>query len=389
MKPVTTVWAAVAIAATFAASTACNRTEPEREAVATADRAATQPRSDYSITTSVQAKYFGNPDVRSQAIDVSTNSGVVTLRGTVHTDAARQQAVSLAHSVEGVKQVDDQLTVAPATAQAQDPAGQPTAGEKPTGTAGEAARTVDAGWITTKIHSQYFLNPTVKTWNVDVTTNSNGVVSLSGQVGSQEAKTEAVRIAREVEGVSRVEDHLRIEGQAAGDTAESDPDFGPNQPDPWITAKIQSKYFLDDEVKGHEINVDTNNGVVTLNGTVANEARRRQAVSLARATDGVKSVTDNLQVRSDTTANPAAGAARPVRTLEQAASDGWITTKIQSQYFLDGDVKGHKIDVDTRNGVVTLNGQVATDALKKQAEQIARETDGVKKVDNRLKVGAA
>jgi osmotically-inducible protein OsmY len=67
--------------------------------------------------------------------------------------------------------------------------------------------------------------------------------------------------------------------------------------------------------------------------------------------------------------------------------DAWITTKIQSKYFLDADVKGHQINVDTNNGVVTLKGTVANEQHKAAAEQIARDTEGVTRVVNQLTVG--
>ena len=64
-----------------------------------------------------------------------------------------------------------------------------------------------------------------------------------------------------------------------------------------ITAKIKSKMTLDDMVKARNINVDTNGSVVTLTGSVGSDAERKRAVQLARETEGVTSVVDNLQVR--------------------------------------------------------------------------------------------
>jgi osmotically-inducible protein OsmY len=71
------------------------------------------------------------------------------------------------------------------------------------------------------------------------------------------------------------------------------------------------------------------------------------------------------------------------------APAGWITTKIQAKYFLDADVKVHRIDVDIRNGVVTLKGRVDNAQQKQEAEQIARETEGVLRVENQLNVASA
>jgi hypothetical protein len=63
-----------------------------------------------------------------------------------------------------------------------------------------------------------------------------------------------------------------------------------------ITAKIKSKMALDDTIKSRDIRVATSDGVVTLSGKVGSTAERDRAVQLAKETDGVKSVTDELQV---------------------------------------------------------------------------------------------
>jgi osmotically-inducible protein OsmY len=64
-----------------------------------------------------------------------------------------------------------------------------------------------------------------------------------------------------------------------------------------LTAKIKSKMALDDTVKALNIDVDTTRGVVTLSGVVASDAERKRAVQLARETEGVTTVRDQLQVR--------------------------------------------------------------------------------------------
>jgi hyperosmotically inducible protein len=62
--------------------------------------------------------------------------------------------------------------------------------------------------------------------------------------------------------------------------------------------------------------------------------------------------------------------------------------KIQSKYASDEVIKGRNIDIDTTNGVVTLKGQVDTARQRDVAEQLARETAGVKRVLNQLKIGS-
>lgn len=64
-----------------------------------------------------------------------------------------------------------------------------------------------------------------------------------------------------------------------------------------VTAKIKAKMALDDTVKALDINVDTVGTTVTLTGVVGSEAQRQKALQLARETEGVKQVIDQLQVR--------------------------------------------------------------------------------------------
>ena len=63
------------------------------------------------------------------------------------------------------------------------------------------------------------------------------------------------------------------------------------------TAKIKAKMALDDTVKALDIDVDTAGTTVTLSGVVSSDAQKRRAVQLARETDGVKQVVDNIRVR--------------------------------------------------------------------------------------------
>jgi hyperosmotically inducible protein len=64
-----------------------------------------------------------------------------------------------------------------------------------------------------------------------------------------------------------------------------------------ITAKIKAKMTLDDSIKALDIDVDTVGTTVTLSGVVGSDAQRQRALALARETDGVKQVVDQLRVR--------------------------------------------------------------------------------------------
>jgi osmotically-inducible protein OsmY len=73
-------------------------------------------------------------------------------------------------------------------------------------------------------------------------------------------------------------------------------------------------------------------------------------------------------------------------TVGQSLEDAWIHTKIVAKLITDADTPERKINVDVVDGAVTLRGTVDTAQAKSEAERISKETDGVKKVTNQLKV---
>ncbi len=81
------------------------------------------------------------------------------------------------------------------------------------------------------------------------------------------------------------------------------------------------------------------------------------------------------------------GACSSTRTVGSQVDDAGITARVKTKLAADGDINPFNIDVDTNEGVVTLQGRVAKDEARTKAEQLARDTDGVKRVINLVKVG--
>lgn len=71
---------------------------------------------------------------------------------------------------------------------------------------------------------------------------------------------------------------------------------------------------------------------------------------------------------------------------QRAMSDASLTTKIKAKMTLDDTIEAFDIDVDSNGSTVTLSGTVETEAQRKRALQLARETDGVTSVIDRLRV---
>jgi len=188
---------------------------------------------------------------------------------------------------------------------------------------------------------------------------------------------------------------------------------GCGRTDAGITTNVKTKMAADDTVKAYQIDVDTQNGVVTLKGDVDTVAAKTMAVRIARETEGVRDVIDQIQI---TETAPTGGLLEPDDRAEQegrdtagrleegardlgtrtgdaanragaAVSDAAITSAVKAKFLADTTVRGLKIDVDTKAGVVVLNGTVSSRAEADRAVMLARETEGVDHVVDNLKVG--
>jgi hyperosmotically inducible periplasmic protein len=172
--------------------------------------------------------------------------------------------------------------------------------------------------------------------------------------------------------------------------------------DGWLTTKVQAQYFADQDIKARYINVSSRDGVVTLSGYVESPAARAEAVQIARNTDGVRSVDDQLLIgvspkdeafatARDTDSGAvatggSAGADAAAAERRDTLDDDRITSMVQARFFLDPVVKARAIDVVTDNGVVTLRGNVANESERAQALLLARQTNGVGRVEDMLTV---
>ena len=72
--------------------------------------------------------------------------------------------------------------------------------------------------------------------------------------------------------------------------------------------------------------------------------------------------------------------------ISETVSDAALTAKIKSKMALDDHVNARAIDVDTSNGVTTLSGVVASKDERKHAVQLARDTEGINRVVDKLRI---
>jgi osmotically-inducible protein OsmY len=162
---------------------------------------------------------------------------------------------------------------------------------------------------------------------------------------------------------------------------------------------VKAKLSTDADV-ARAISVDANadKNEVKLTGTVPSETLRTKAVDLAKSAKQGLIITDKIDVkplevsRSEYTEQMARAdrekATSAGDTLGKSIDDTWIHTKITTKLIGNSETPARKINVDVVDGVVTLRGAVPTTEAKKEAERVAKTTDGVKRVRNLLKVAA-
>ncbi len=143
--------------------------------------------------------------------------------------------------------------------------------------------------------------------------------------------------------------------------------------DEGISSVVQESLKANDKVNARQLDVETREGVVYLTGVVDSEEARREAGRVAWHVEGVRGVEDNLTVGE--------------RTVGDWVDDVMISSKVKSKLIANSSIKAWDIDVSSSQGVVTLIGRVSSQAIKTEAERIARATKGVTDVNNELLVG--
>jgi hyperosmotically inducible protein len=235
-------------------------------------------------------------------------------------------------------------------------------------------------YITTKVKIELLTADGVEPMRINVDT-LDGVVTLHGQAESAAAKAKAADEARTVKGVKDVRNMLAVVPSAAKDRVAASDDTIKKQ----VEKVIENDAALaDSSIKVASVNA----GTVLLSGKADTLSSHQRALIDARSVPGVRKVASEIQSpdrlgdQEIWTDEPAASA-----SAKSSSSDAWVTTKVKVGLLADpGGLSPMKINVDTRDGIVTLFGIVNSDADKRAAEQQARKVSGVKSVQNELQV---
>ena len=160
-----------------------------------------QKMEDAKITGSVKTALGLNRNLHPYAIDVSSEQGVVTLRGRVDGEGLRSRAEAVAAGVPDVVRVVNQIEATPGAAPA--PATERTLGES-----------LDQHTLQMQVKLAFSLDRELKGTDIKVDVNRHEV-TLSGEVATRAQRDRALEIARDTSSVDRVVDRIQMRG--AGD----------------------------------------------------------------------------------------------------------------------------------------------------------------------------
>lgn len=149
-----------------------------------------------------------------------------------------------------------------------------------------------------------------------------------------------------------------------------------------LESKIWTTYELSPYLRAHEIKAAVDNGKATLTGKVGDEVNKELAEQIALGVDGVKSVDNQIEVRTDYVAQKSTAG----RSYGDKVDDMTITTVIKSKLLWSQSTEGFSTSVETKAGKVVLSGNVGTQEAKEHAGRLAKDTNGVVSVNNKLVV---
>ena len=248
-----------------------------------------------------------NRDLRGSEIDVAVDGSKATLTGTVTDDVHKQLAEELAMNVEGIDEVDNRIEVDAEFAAEADPEGERSFGDR-----------VDDAALTASVKGKLLWSRHAEAMNTDVD-SERGVVTLSGFATTEEAKQAAEKLASSTDGVRSVVNEIEVDPDfhenagatslaqagASGTVSAGDPMLEHNAQatdpddedsltseasDAWITSKVKATLMASRSVNSFDINVDVEDGVVTLSGELDDEADKELAIELAQNVRGVRNV---------------------------------------------------------------------------------------------------
>ena len=230
------------------------------------------------------------------------------------------------------------------------------------------ASETDAG-IEPAFRNTYVYKTYLKDDAID-TEAKDGVVTLTGTVGSEFHKSLAQEAVASLPGVIRVDNQLATKAEVAADNA-----------DTWIGRKVKFALLLHPSVSASKTTIEVKDGVVTLTGEASSMAQKDLTTEYAIDIEGVKEVKNGMTV--------AATPEMPAQTTGEKMDDASVTAQAKTALLTHRSTSSIKIKVSTMDGVVTLTGIAKNAAEKSLVTKLVSDIQGVTSVNNEMTIDVA
>lgn len=369
--------------------------------------------TDSGITAAVEGALKQEKGVSPNDVDVATSQGIVTLSGSVNDLLAKSRAVKIAESIRGVLGVIDLTTVTPVSrpdeairkdvlaALMQDPATESyqvaVSVQNAAATLTGSVHSYEEAQLATRVargvtglkevHNNITINFLAKSTDAEIADDvkarlqwdlwidgdqvnaavKDGQVTLSGEVGSAISKSRAFDDAW-VNGVTSVDNsNLKVD-PAVPHEARQALEFAAKSDDA-VKRAVLAALRLDPRVTAFSPDVNVEDGVVILGGTVGNLKAKNAAAQDARDIVSVWRVDNLLKVRQ-----------------KEWPSDSEMQKQLKAALAWDPLLDSSTIDVAVIHRAAYLSGGIESSFQKAEAQDVASRIKGVVEVRNHLKV---
>jgi hyperosmotically inducible protein len=144
-----------------------------------------------------------------------------------------------------------------------------------------------------------------------------------------------------------------------------------SETDDRIQSSAKDSYVFRTYLKDDSIKTVSNDGMVTLTGTVSEVSHKSLAQDTVGSLPGVKSVDNQLTISGE----------QPPEN-----SDGWLSMKVKGALLFNRNVSAVNTEVYVTDGIVTLKGQADSQAQKDLTGEYAKDIDGIKGIDNQMTI---
>jgi osmotically-inducible protein OsmY len=157
--------------------------------------------------------------------------------------------------------------------------------------------------------------------------------------------------------------------------------------DAWLHGKLESALLFNEHLNSFDIDTDVKNGTAYLRGAVESDIDSDLAGEIAKSITGITNVENELVVdKAKAAMAKDTDAAKERHGFKQSVLNATLTARIKSTLLMNNNTGGMAINVDSKQGVVTLSGEVKSDQEKDLAIRLASNTSGATSVNDQLVV---